>query len=276
MMRIKTIGIFAGFALGVMGITVLALPLLAQKDFNMDEKKLIECFKRANPLYLDGANQFAKGALDKAEKKLLAALAIMPEHADAYYVLAQIHLKRKELPQALDSITVAEKNYAANAQFHTFTYQQYLDRLRQQRQELEARRGQVQDALSGIPVSRADPNFKRDSLAGEIQTLTHSIQIIDSRLNSPIPPTFEVPAEYFYIHGNVFYQMGRPLDAAAQYREAIRLDPRLGSAYNNLALVLFSQGNYQEALDCLSKAEGTGVKINPDFKKAVEAKIAPK
>jgi tetratricopeptide (TPR) repeat protein len=271
-MRIKTIGIFAGFALGVMGITVLALPLLAQKDFNMDEKKLIECFKRANPLYLDGANQFAKGALDKAEKKLLAALAIMPEHADAYYVLAQIHLKRKELPQALDSITVAEKNYAANAQFHTFTYQQYLDRLRQQRQELEAQRTQIMDLLSRQPAGSRN----RSTNSQATQFIDQSIQQIDSRLSSPVPPTFEVPAEYFYIHGNVFYQMGRPLDAAAQYREAIRLDPRLGSAYNNLALVLFSQGNYQEALDCLSKAEGTGVKINPDFKKAVEAKIAPK
>jgi tetratricopeptide (TPR) repeat protein len=266
---------FSGIFLGLLGTAVLVLPLLAQKDFNMEEKKLIESFKRANPLYLDGTSQFLKGNLDKAEKKLLEALAIMPEHADAAYMMAQVHLKRKDFPRALSSIITAKKNYAANAQFHTFTYQEYLDRLRQQRQQMEVRRGQVQDALSGMPVSRADPNFERNRLEREIQTLTQSIQTIDIRLNSPIPPTFEIPADYSYIHGNALFRLGRPVEAAAQYQEAIRLDPGHGNAYNNLALVLFSQGNYREALDCLVRAEAGGVKINPDFKKAVEAKVTP-
>jgi len=272
-MKQRVMGIISSLLLGVLGLTVLALPLRAQKDFNMDEKKLIESFKRANPLYLDGAKQFIKGNLDKAEKKFLEALAIMPEHADAAYMMAQVHLKRKDLPQALASIIAAEKSFTANSQFHTFTYQEYMDRLRQQKEQLVVRRTQVEEVLSNMPVSRADPNFERSRLERESQTLTQNIQTIDSRLNSPIPPTFEVPADYFYIHGNVFFQLRRPLEAADQYKEAIRLDPTHGNAYNNLALVLFSLGNSQEALDCLVKAEGAGVKVNPDFKKAVEAKV---
>ena len=262
---------FACFLIIVWGFTVLALPLRAQKDFNMDEKKLIESFKRANPLYLDGAKQFIKGNLDKAEKKFLEALAIMPEHADAAYMMAQVHLKRKDFPEALASINAAEKNYTANAQFHTFTYQAYLDRLRQQRQELEAQRSQIMDSLSRQPASGSS----RSTNSQATQFIDQSIKSIDSRLNSPIPATFEVPADYFYIHGNILYQLRQPLEAAAQYREAIRLDPTHGYAYNNLALVLFSQGNYAEALDCLVKAEGAGAKVNPDFKKAVEAKVTP-
>lgn len=265
----------AAFFLGVFGLTVLVMPLRAQKDFNMDEKKLIENYKRANPLYLDGSKQFIKGNLEKAEKKLLEALAIMPEHAEAAYVMAQVHLKRKEFLKALDMITTAKNNFTANSQFHTFTYQEYLDRLRQQREQMVVRRGQVQEIVSGMPVSRGDPYFEKNRLESEVQTLTQSIQAIDSRLNSPIPPTFEIPADYFYIHGNALFKLGRPLEAAAQYREAIRLDPAHGNACNNLALVLFSLGNYKEALDCLAQAEAVGVKINPDFKKAVEAKVTP-
>jgi tetratricopeptide (TPR) repeat protein len=273
MMSRKTIGIFAGFVLGVMGITVLVLPLMAQKDFNMDEKRLIERFKRANPYYLDGAKQFAKGKLDKAEKKLMEAIKVMPEHADAYYVMAQIHLKRKAFPEALAAITTAEKNYAATAKLHTFTYQEYLDRLRKQKQDLEERRQKVQEALSRWPVSASNPDPERDRLENEEQALTQNIHAVNNRLTSPIPPTFEIPADYFYIHGNALFQLRRAPEAAAQYQEAIRLDPKHGNAYNNMALVQFSLGKYREALDCLEQAEAAGVKVNPDFKKAVESKV---
>ena len=268
-MKKNTFATFSCFLIIVSVLALLALPLPAQKDFNMDEKKIVESFKRANPVYLDGTKLFAKGSLDKAEKKFLEALAIMPEHADAAYMMAQVYLKRKDLPQALASISDAKKNYAANAQFHTFTYSAYLDRLRQQRQELEAQRSQIMDALY-----RGRGSQSTNSTA--TQGIDQAIKSIDNRLNSPIPTTFDIPADYFYIHGNILYQLRQPLEAAAQYREAIRLDPTHGYAYNNLALVLFSQGNYAEALECLAKAEASGAKVNPDFKKAIEAKIAPK
>jgi tetratricopeptide (TPR) repeat protein len=266
-------GTFAGFVIGLLFMTVLAPPLLGQKDFNMEEKKMIECYKRANPLFLEGAKQFTKGNLDKAEKKLLAALSIMPEHADACYVMAQLHLKRKALPEALAAIIRAEKNYISITRLHTFTYQTYLDKLRQQRQDLGERLQKVKEALSRWPISSSNPDPLRDRLENEEQSLNQNILSVDARLNSPIPPTFEVPADYFYIHGNALYQLRRPVEAAAKYQEAIHLDPRHGKAYNNLALVTFSQGKFREALDCLVQAEASGAEVNADFKKAVESKV---
>ncbi len=251
-------------------IAASGLQLFGQKDFNMDEKKLIDTFKRANPLYLGGAELFAKGNLDKAEKKLLECLAVMPEHADAQYVLAQVHLKRKEFPQALAAITLAEKNYAANAKFQNFSHQDYLDRLRQQRAGLEDKRAQVQETLSRMASGN---NPEKGRLEQEIQTYVQSIREIDRQLNSPVSTVIEIPADYFYIQGNALFRLGRTVEAAAQYREAIRLDPRHGNSFNNLALALFSMGKYREALDSLAQAEAAGVKVNPDFKKAVEAKV---
>jgi tetratricopeptide (TPR) repeat protein len=103
--------------------------------------------------------------------------------------------------------------------------------------------------------------------------IDQNILVINSRLSTPIPPTYEIPADYYYIHGNALFQLGRRADAEVQYREAIRIDPTHGNAYNNLALVLFSMGRFQEALDCLVRAEASGAKINPDFKRDLEAKI---
>jgi tetratricopeptide (TPR) repeat protein len=278
-MKQGILGAITNIVLGVLGITVLALPLFTQKDFNMAERKIVENFKRATPFYLEGAKQFAKGNLDKAEKKLLEALAIMPEHADVYYLMAQIQLRRKEFSKALASISTAEKNYAYIGKFQTFTHQQYLDRLRQQRQDLDEQRQRIQDAMSRLPpLSSAEPASlqERGRAESAIQAITRTIQTIDTRLNSPIPPTFEIPADYYFTHGNVLFQSGKRADAEAQYREAIRIDPTHGNAYNNLALVSFSLGKYQEALDCLVRAEASGVKINPDFKRAVGEKIPPK
>ena len=102
---------------------------------------MLERYSRSNVLYLDGVKQFTKGNLDKAEKKLLQAMETMPGHADSYYLMAQIQLKRKEFSKALDSITAAEKNHAAICHASTPSpYEQHLDRLRQQQQDLEGRR----------------------------------------------------------------------------------------------------------------------------------------
>ncbi len=266
-MKQKTAGTMAGVILGILGMAVLVLPLFTQTNFNMDEKKMVESHKRANPLYLDGLKLFAKGNLDKAETKLREALTIMPEHADASFMLAQIQLKRKDLPRALELILDAKKNYAFIANFHTFTHQQYLDRLRQQRQDLEAQRTQILDSISRLPAR------SRPESSTATQAITRSIQEIDSRLNQPVPPTFEIPADYHFIHGNVLFQMNRRIDAEAQYQEAIRMDPSHGNAYTNLALVLFSLGRYQEALDCLLRAEASGGKVNPDFKRDLMERI---
>ncbi|MDD8013584.1 MAG: tetratricopeptide repeat protein [Acidobacteriota bacterium] len=263
-MKQKTIGTIAGIVLAILSMAVLALPLFSQKGFNMDENELVLSYKRANPLYLDGEKQFSKGNLDKAEKKLLEALALMPEHADASYVLAQVQLKRKDFPKALALIIDAEKHYASISRFRTFTHQQYLDRLRQQRQNLEDMKNQILANLSRTSKSES---------SAATREIDQNILVINSRLSTPIPPTYEIPADYYYIHGNALFQLGRRADAEVQYREAIRVDPTHGNAYNNLALVLFSLGRFQEALDCLQRAEAAGVKINPDFKRDLEAKI---
>ena len=86
--------------------------------------------------------------------------------------------------------------------------------------------------------------------------------------------TSTVPSSRF-INGNVLFKIARLTDAAEQYREAIRIDPRHSNSYNNLASVSFALKNYREALEWLTRAEAAGAEINPEFKKAVENKISP-
>lgn len=47
--------------------------------------------------------------------------------------------------------------------------------------------------------------------------------------------------------------------AAAKYREILKLDPTLGPAYNNLGMLYFKQGRYQDAVTVLER----GLKVDP-------------
>jgi len=71
-------------------------------------------------------------------------------------------------------------------------------------------------------------------------------------------------AERALNRGNDFYALGRLGDAAASYREALRLDPRQVVAMSNLAAVLAQQGQLAEAEASLRRA----VEVRPDHAEA--------
>jgi Flp pilus assembly protein TadD len=48
-------------------------------------------------------------------------------------------------------------------------------------------------------------------------------------------------------YGNLLYQLERPAEAADQFRQVITLYPAYAPAWNNLAQILFEQGNTQQA-----------------------------
>ncbi len=256
----------------VLAPAFLAGPIFSQQDSGMGDGRLVERFKRANPLVLDGSTQFNKGNLDKAEKKFLEALEFLPEHAEAAFNLAQIELKRKNFPKALEWIVMAKKNYPIIAKFQVLNLQRNQGSLRQQLQQLEEQRVRVQGELASLPSDT--PQEEKSALEKTLQSTVQTIQQIETRLTTTVASSDDVPADYFFIHGNVFFQQGSFEDATAQYREAIRLEPLHGNAYNNLALVSYSRGKYDEALVCLRSAEAAGVRVNPEFRSAVESKLS--
>jgi Flp pilus assembly protein TadD len=59
--------------------------------------------------------------------------------------------------------------------------------------------------------------------------------------------------------GAILYQQGKLSEAAADFREAIRLKPNDAAAWNNLGDVLTAQGQKQEAMKCY----GTAIQLKP-------------
>jgi Tetratricopeptide repeat/Peptidase_C39 like family len=69
--------------------------------------------------------------------------------------------------------------------------------------------------------------------------------------------------------GNCYYALGKLEDAETAFRKTTRLHPESGSAFNNLAQILFEQGRKKEALAAARKAVSLGGPLRPAYQKTL-------
>ena len=246
------------------GALLLALPLAAQKDFNQAEKDTIEKYKRARVHFLKGGEYLKKGKLDKARKEAETGLEIFPRYAEARLLLAELAYQRGEYDGALRDIETAKNDFSAFSRLYTYTYQEYLDRLREQRDEKEKVLNMMAAALSNVKS-----NAERLRIESQVSMAKQDLATIDARLNDPIPPTMDIPAEFHFIHGNILFKLKRYGEAQTFYQATVKTNPRHANACNNLISILFASGDHAGALKCLEQAEANGVAVNEKLKKAI-------
>jgi tetratricopeptide (TPR) repeat protein len=237
---------------------------LGQRGFGETEKKLVDKFKRSDARFQKGKALFAKEKYDQAEKELKTCLEMMPEHADAYFLLAQINYRRGDFVQALADVEKAESNYEFIGQFYTYTHQLRLEQLRDDKMKLESQLSLLRDELA--KARTAEDRQKIQSAMNPIQS---ELANINTRLNEPLPDVLEAPADYYYVHGNIQFKLRRYQEARSEYLEAIKIDRKHALAYNNLVSLDYMAGNYEEALKTINQAELEGVQLNPKLREAV-------
>lgn len=240
-----------------------ALFCFGQKDYTREEKLLFQRFKIANKYFEDGKKHFLKEEYKKAEGELKKCLEKMPEHSGACFILSQISDKKGNLDQALEQIEKAKENFAKMAKIKTNFEQLYILELQEQKMEKEEKLRELKVAVSNVHPDR------RSRVAASIGEMEADIGVINSQLSKPIPTEEEMPADYFYLNGNIFFKLRKFEEAYSQYQEAIRINPKFGDAYNNLANLYYMSKQYQKALECLNQAETSGAEVNQALKKAV-------
>ena len=81
-------------------------------------------------------------------------------------------------------------------------------------------------------------------------------------------------ASAHYNLGLAYEALGRPERAEAAYRDAIACDPRLAPPHNNLAIVLFTRGDVEQAARELERFRELGGRPHPDFVRAIRERLA--
>ena len=70
--------------------------------------------------------------------------------------------------------------------------------------------------------------------------------------------------------GNSYYALGDLTNSEYVFKDTIRLHPRAGSAYNNLAQVLMEQGRYPEAWEMARKAVSLGGPLQAVYRQTLK------
>jgi len=244
---------------------------VGQEDLTLDETELFKKYYSLNKNFEKGKRHFAREDYKKARKEFEKLLTQMPEHADARFFLSQIDYKEGDVEKALSHIQIAKEYYKFSAKMKMKLAEMEKIKLEEQKQELEDKCSDLEEKII-IMTQDGDNDEKEDitaSLQRKIENTKKQIKSIEIQMAIPVSSMADIPAEYFYINGNIYFRMKKFQEAHDQYQEAIRRNPRYGEAYNNLAALYFQVRQYQKALNYLNQAEENGAKINPEFKEAV-------
>lgn len=260
---------FAPSAVAVVLTLAIAVPAVPQTVDRSSNADLARKYRDANIVIVRARDAFAKKNYDLARKEASAILAKLPEFAEANFMMAKLTYMEKDYPAALGYIEKAEATHLATLQLGQRMAGDRETSLRRRRDEQV---GAVADLRGQLAVERDDQ--RRLILQTNIERGERIVADIDRILNDPAAATAgadAIPAEYAFIHGNIFLRMGRADDAATQYIEALKLDPGYANAANNLASLYYSAKQYDKALEVLQGVESRGIGVNPELKQAVLA-----
>ena len=250
----------------------LGMVSFGQEDLTGQETELFKKYKSLNKNYEKGKMYFTREDYNKAKKEFEKIVKNLPEHADAIFFLSQIFYKEGNLDDALSYIEDAKANYEFTAKMKIEMAKLSRQKLEEKKQDLEDKIEELEDQIAILPQSSEageEGGERKRRLQTRIDEYREQILNIDAQLSLPLPSEEEIPAEYCYVNGNIYFKMKKFQEAHDQYQEAIKIDPSHGDSYNNLAALYFQVKQYQKALDYLSQAEANGAKVNPEFKKAV-------
>jgi len=82
--------------------------------------------------------------------------------------------------------------------------------------------------------------------------------------------TYDTPAEVSLALGSAYFRNGNLGDAEREYKAAIAVNPKLGEAHNNLAVVYLLTDRASLAGDEIKVAEKAGFHVNPGLKQQVK------
>jgi tetratricopeptide (TPR) repeat protein len=85
---------------------------------------------------------------------------------------------------------------------------------------------------------------------------------------------YHPPAEVLLSLGSAFFRNGEREAAETEWKAAVDVNPKLGEAHNNLAVIYMTTGRYKEAEAEVKAAEKAGFRVNPQFKEDLKKAAA--
>ncbi|HYU41799.1 MAG TPA: tetratricopeptide repeat protein [Vicinamibacteria bacterium] len=206
--------------------------------------------------YRAGVESMKSEAWDEAAEEFRAAIAADPEMVLAHYNLGQCRMAQRRYVEA-----VAAYRSTKDA----FTRMGHLSE--QDREEGERDR---QDEIRGLRDNLILLSTIKDGSAGRrVVEIESRIRLLESmRFKGNQRP--EMPAEFPLALGSAYFRQQKLAEAEAEYVEAARLNPKLGAAHNNLAVIYLMTDRPVDAESAIKRAEKSGFPVNAHLKEDIE------
>ena len=216
--------------------------------------------------YRAGQDALRNERFDDAEKEFQQSAKLDPTLELAPYGLGQVYMATKRYRPAIVAYQRSREVFHANAVTVAGDDMSRLRRIEDQIKELEDQVRLLQASPgrnAGSPAVQA--NIRRlDDVIREMKDLrqrTHS---------GPV----QTPAWISLALGSAYFRADEMADAEREYRAAATVDPGLGEAHNNLAVVCMLTGRFGEAEQEIRAAEKAGFKVNPQLKEDLKKAAA--
>jgi tetratricopeptide (TPR) repeat protein len=218
--------------------------------------------------YRLGQDSLRSEHYDDAEKEFQAASKLDPSLELAPYGLGQVYMATKRFHPAIAAYGKCRDVIHANAVAAAGDELAYQRRINDSITALEDER-----RLLSQP-GKSGRNGPSPAAVNNERTLGMRIQALKDAKHRAIGGPEPTPAWISLALGSAYFRTDALPDAEREYRAAIEVDPKLGEAHNNLAVVYLQTGRHAEADAEIKAAEKSGFRVNPQLKEDVKKALA--
>jgi tetratricopeptide (TPR) repeat protein len=213
----------------------------------------------AQQAYERGQELMQAESFEEAIPHFRTATTLDPMHWLAYYATGQAQMALKRYPEAVQAYRSCRDVFLSFASLDA-TQHEAMERSR----EDEIR--EVRDQL--VRVQRRAVAGRPD-LSLEVP-LQERLRVLEGARMRGKENVVTVPAGLMLGLGSAHYRSGQMAEAQAAFLEAVKIDPKLGPAHNNLAVMYMMSGQFEEAKQAVKRAEKVGTRVPDSFKQELD------
>lgn len=235
-----------------------AVPAAAQTS-SVERLRLDE----AQQAYQRGQERMQGESFEEAARHFRTAIALDPMHWLAHYDLGQAQMALKRYPEAVQAYLSCREVFVSFASLDAWQ-QNSLEKNRED--EIRA----VRDTLLAVQqgkVKGSRPGAINASLEVQLQ---ERLRVLEGARMRGKEHIVAVPAGLMLGLGSAHFRSGQMAEAQAAFLEAVKIDPKLGPAHNNLAVMYMMSGRFEDAKQAVRRAEKAGTRVPDAFKQELE------
>lgn len=209
--------------------------------------------------YRAGQQLMQDEQFEKAEQEFARAIERDPLLTLAHYGRGQAFMALHRYPDAIQAFIGcrdAHQTIFSLKQSHTAAVDRRAD------EEIRELKDAINALRSGRIKSMGGVASTVDTRVAQLENRIRDLE----RMRQQDTGTFETPAEVSLALGSAYFRNKQPDDAQREWHAAITVNPRLGEAHNNLAVLYMLRGRKKDAEDAVRAAERAGFRVNPALK----------